>query len=524
MRGLEAAPALLGRGWQRARRWLGEPGSWRRGLLAGAAGGAALALSFPSAGIFPLAWGALAPLLVFLLSKPSWRSVAVAHLAFCLAYFGAVLYWIPRVMVVYGRMPEGLSLAVFALMLLTLSLYPLPFTLATRWLAGRTPRLALAAAPALWTGGELWRNYFIVDGFPWAALGYSQHRYLWVVQAADLVGVYGLSWLLAAASAALAAWWALGWRQPALADACLLALCNLYGAYRVHGWEPPGESALEVALVQPDIAVAGDRDYYAQAYFRQLPDQYARAAAAGADLVIFPEAPNPYVFLDDFYFRTFYQRLVSDYRTPLVFNGAARRPAGGSFNSAFLLEADGTVGPRYDKLHLVPFGEYLPYGRLLGFSRPLVSHVGGFVAGDGDSPPLRVGDTPLGLLICYEAIFPELSRRASGQGAGLLVNLTNDLWFGDTAAPEQHLQMAAFRALEQRKYLLRAANSGYSGAVDPWGRIVRRSGLFRREILKVEVRSNSHRSLYSRWGDAPVFSIILVGVLAVLVGWARNVR
>lgn len=486
-----------------------------RPAAAGGISGLLLALAFPSVGLFPLAWVALTPLLLFWLGRPSWRATLASHLAFCVIHFGLVLYWIPRVLDVYGNSGGAVAVGIFAVMLLTMSLYPLPFTLATRTLMDRDPRAALAAAPAGWLVSELLRNYFIVDGFPWAALGYSQHPYRALVQIVDLVGVYGLSWLVALGSVALAAWIGLRWKAPAVVLGGLLVLGNLYGLYRLYGWQPPSEAPLEAALVQPDIAVSGDREYFAKAFFQQLPRAYERAAAAGTDLVIFPEAPNPFLFLEDFYFNSYYRRLVDDFSVPLIFNGTARLERAVSLNSAFLLEPETESPDRYDKIHLVPFGEYLPYGEILGFSRPLVDHIGGFTAGDPRGELVRLGETPLGMLICYEAIFPELSRQASRQGAELLVNLTNDLWFGDTAAPEQHLQMAAFRAVEQRKFLLRAANSGYSGVIDPWGRIVRRTELFETRILQVAAAPNAYRTWYAFWGEAPSFLIIIMTALGI---------
>ncbi len=488
---------------------------WWRGPVSGLLSGLLLALSFPLAGWFPLAWLALVPLLAVLLEKPSRSSTLAAHLGLCLVYFGVVLYWIPRVLEVYGHLDTLLSLGVFAVLLLGLLLCPIPFTLLTRWLANERPRMALLAAPAAWLLGELLRAYFFVDGFPWGSLGYSQYPYRCIVQVTDLVGVYGLSWLVALGSSAAVAWWKLRWRAPAVLFGALFLASNSYGLYRLYFWTPQGGEPLRVALVQPDLAVSGDHRYYAEAYFRRLPEAYSWAAAQGVDLVIFPEAPNPFYFLEDFYFNSFYQRLLEDYRTPLIFNGTARRGEQ-SLNSAFLLDDRGRLQSRYDKLHLVPFGEYLPYGQVLGFARPLVGQIGGFSAGDPQGELVQLDGIPLGMLICYEAIFPELSRQAVGQGAQLLVNLTNDLWFGDTAAPVQHIEMAAFRAVEQRKFLLRAANSGFSALVDPWGRIQSRTRLLQQTIVLVEVRPNRLRTWYSRWGEWPCFLIIMSTFLALL--------
>ncbi len=486
-----------------------------RPLAAALASGTALALSFAGSVGSVLAWLALVPYLLFLQSRPKWIATLSAHFLLSIVYFGGVLYWIPRVLVRYGNFGWPAAAALFLAMLALLAVFLLPFTLLTRWAADKDATRFALVAPAAWTLSELIRDRFAVGGFPWGLLGASQPPDAYWSQIADLAGVYGVGFLLVAFSAAVAGLLRKkrDWR---LAGAVLLVwiASGLYGAYRIHFWSPPERDRIKVALVQPGIALDRDRDYYAQAYFETLPKYYAAAVEAGAQWVIFPEAPCPFVFERDFYFTTFWRRLVADHQTPLLFpSPAVDAERGLRYNSLFQLAPGGQAVFRYDKVHLVPFGEYLPWGDVLGFAAPLTRDVGGFQPGDPSAGPGEVAGLRFAPLICYEGIFPELARDGVRRGAELLVNVTNDAWFGPTAAPRQHLRLASFRAVEQRKPLLRAANNGIVVFVDPWGRSSQLLPYDQTGTLTAEVPANAFRTLYSYLGDWPA---ALVGALAVV--------
>ncbi len=484
-------------------------------LVAGLASGVGLWLSFPDPSLFPLAWVCLVPFLLFLLSRPAWKGTLLAHFALGSVYFGGTLCWIPRVLTRYASFDWFSAAAVFGLMIVALSLFLLPFTALVRWFAGRNAEAALWAAPGAWTLCELLRNHFAVGGFPWSAIGYSQQSWGSVIQIADLGGVYLVGMLVVFANCA---WAGLLQRRKTARLAALfgvsLVVANLYGLYRLLIWEPTSDGALRIALVQPNIELSERRDYFARMYFEVLPKYYASAVEKKADWVIFPELPNPFVFERDYYYTSFWRREVAQGGVPLLFNGTALDEQGRKRNSAFLLARDGAPVYRYDKAHLVPFGEYLPYGSVLGFARPLVRDVGGFAPGDKtEAATGPIDGVRFGALICYEIIFPELSRRAALEGANLLVNITNDGWFGRTAAPVQHLQMASFRAVEQRKTLVRAANTGFTAVIDAWGRIQRGLGLFEEGTLLVEAPVNQYRSLYCRLGDWSWGSVAALSIL-----------
>jgi len=486
--------------------------------------GVALWLPFQDSQFFFLTWVALIPFLLFLVGKPTWKITLLGHILMTLVYLGGVLYWIPQVLVLYGNFGWAMALAVFGVMLMVLSLFLLPFSLLTRWTAGKSMVLALGCAPGFWLLTELCRNYFLLNGFPWALLGYSQYPYLRIIQIADISGVYLISVLLVGANSAFVGALRLKSFKPLVVFAIPFLLANLYGVFRVNGWQPEEGPTLNVALVQPNIELSRDQEYYAMKYYEALPEYYRRAVEAGAEWVIFPEAPNPFLYQEDFYFRTFWERQVNDQGAYLLFNTTwvDRDPSLRYFNSVLLLGPTGQEAYRYDKSHLVPFGEYVPFQDWLGILfEPLVQGVGGYSPGEG----LQLGnitDTRFATLICYEGIFPELSRRFISQGAQMFVNITNDSWYGRSTAPRQHLEMALFRAIETRKPFLRCANSGYSAAIDYLGRSSQEMGLFEEGILMTQVAGNSYRSIYSYIGDWMNIMIVVGTVILAFAGRGRK--
>ena len=464
--------------------------------------GIGICLSFPGFSLYPLAWVILGPYLHFILGTRSRRQVLAGHLIFSSLYFGGVLYWIPRVLVEYGNLDWFTSALIFGLMVLLLDLFLLPFSLLTHTVARRSASIALWSAPGFWVLTELLRNYYTVNGFPWALLGQTQFPYRWIVQVADLSGVYLISFLVMLGNAAVVALLrSRSWKLPIVFGICF-AGANLYGLYRCNIWNPPAQTKLRVALVQPNVGLFEDRQHYARKYFDELPRHYTAAAEEKVDWVIFPEAQNPYLLQNNAEFRAFWQREVQTAGIPLLMNSTSIEapPSTRYFNSVYLLEGGEAVSYRYDKIHLVPFGEYVPMAEWLAFATPLVQEVGGFHPGR-EYVLGQVSGVRFATLICFEGIFPELSRDFVRNGAEILVNITNDTWYGATAAPMQHLQFGAFRAIEQRRPLLRCANSGYSAHIDATGAVRSRMGLFEEGLLVDTVASSAYRTVYSRTGE-----------------------
>ena len=485
-----------------------------RAILLSTVAGGLLALSFPDAAWFPLAWVGLVPYLYVCFSAKV-RALAVGHLCFCAAYFGVVLYWIPRVLVAYGGQGWFVGCLALVVMVLLLALILAPFPALVRWTAVRSPMTAALAAPGLWVMTELVRNSFPFGGFPWGTLGYSQLPYSWVAQLADVGSVYLISYLIVLVNAAvLMVVLERAYRFGALV-LVVLGLVNLYGLYRVYFWAPEESGRITVGIAQADIALQGPPEHYATKYFKTLAAQFDEAVQAGSRWIIFPEAQNPYRFEKDFYFREFWVDRVRRDRVFLLFN-STRAGEKSYYNSAYMLDPEGRVVYEYDKVHLVPFGEYLPLAFLFGHAQALVAEVSGFTPGTGLTVG-HIGSIPFTTLICYEGIFPELARSGVRQGARILVNITNDGWFGPTAAPAQHLQMTAMRAIETRRTCIRAANTGYSAVIGPKGRILMRTGLFREDLLVAGAVAFGSRSPYFTLGFWPCYLAIMVSLALVLL-------
>jgi apolipoprotein N-acyltransferase len=193
------------------------------------------------------------------------------------------------------------------------------------------------------------------------------------------------------------------------------------------------------------------------------------------------------------------------------------------YNSAFLVAADGTSGRAYRKMHLVPFGEYVPLKRLLFFAEPLVEAVSDFSAGE-DAVLLPVGAHLVSTAICYEVVYPDLVRQFVAGGSELLTTITNDAWFGPTSAPYQHFEQASMRAIEEGRYLVRSANTGISGIVDPYGRVIERTDIFQSAVLVGEARFLRTSTFYARHGDILAYASVAATALLLALAQARRVR
>ncbi|HEY8369860.1 MAG TPA: apolipoprotein N-acyltransferase [Thermodesulfobacteriota bacterium] len=494
------------------------PGAVASGLL--------LTAALPDWNLWPLAFVALVPLLTALEGRGPAEAARVGLVA-GLVHAATTVYWVTYTLRVYGDLPWVVAAAVMLLLASYLAAYPAVWAAGLAY-AGRgkapLPVAALALAVPLWVGLE-WLRSWLLTGFPWMLLGYSQYRQLALIQVADLGGVYVVSALLVAANVALyglARARAQGaWRRPAaLAAGAALALgaSLAYGAARLAALESAGPQAartVEVGIVQGNVPQDRKWDPAFQAEtvetYRSLT---VDVAGRGARLVVWPETAVPAFFQRDPRIRPAVLDTARRAGVDLVFGAPSaemrppRTPEGEPrvvlFNSAYVVGAEGRVKGRYDKQHLVPFGEYVPLSGLLFFVNKLAQGIGDFEAGRG-MPPIEAAGARLGILICYEAIFPDLARRMVADGAQVLVNITNDAWFGRTAAPEQHLAQAVFRAVELKRPLVRAANTGISAIVAPSGRIDAVLGLFTRGALTGSIAvpqpDAGASTLYTRTGD-----------------------
>ncbi len=467
------------------------------------AAGAALALAFPRVDWSGAAWVALAPVFILALTRTPRDALAWSWLA-GFVFFLLLLRWLNFTFSVYSVIPWPLTWAPTALLAGYCGLWTGLVGGVVSWLGRRLGRgWALLVLPFLWVAAE-WARGHLLGGFPWGTLGYSQYRQLVVIQIAELAGVWGVSFVIAAANAALAGavllerWRGLG----GLGLATLLVAATLaFGTWRLAEPAPAGE--LEVVVMQPAIEQPLKWNANHTAATLAIYGELTRAAARQKpDLIVWPETASPTILREDAELLGALRDLAETWRVPLLVGtiDATRGPAGPElYNTAFLVTERGIVN-RYDKIHLVPFGEYVPLSGVIGFVRDWAEFISELTPGSRavvfPGPP-----APFGVVICYEGVFPALVRRFVRGGARLMVNMTNDAWFGRTSGPLQHLAMYPFRAVEHRTAVVRAANTGVSAFVAPTGDIVEAMGLFERGNLIGRVPLRVRETLYTRFGD-----------------------
>jgi len=436
----------------------------------------------PGGWLEPLALVGLIPLLYRLRDASPRRAFGLGVLA-GVGYFLLSLYWLDVAMTTFGHMPRYLSLPVLFLLVGFLAL----FWGTALWAAVRVRKYCglefWITLPCVWVALEFLRNY-VLTGFPWASLGHTQARTLWLAQLASLGGVYLVAFVVVLSNTVLEALWA-WWRQKGplpryglIVWAAVLGFASIYSAARLSGSPAPDDARrIRAAVVQGNLDEKVDlRGWGGQAFvFVRMLAQTEKAEDQGAELVVWPEGtlpgsvhPNTEAF----------ERMAAHARLPnnaeLIIGGVTRGLKDQKTvltNSAFLTGPNLRIRARYDKRHLVPFGEYVPLESILPYEWFIPAGVAFFSPGP-DHRPVEASAGKLGILICYEAIFPEVARETVDSGAQILVNITNDSWYGFSSAPYQHLAIARMRAVETGRFMLRAANTGVSAIIDPRGRVL----------------------------------------------------
>ncbi len=488
--------------------------------------GVLLFLSFPTRGHPAVAWLALVPLLVAAARATPWQGLRLG-LATGLVHFAGTLYWLPAVMVDYGGLPAPVAWLVHVLFVAFLALFPAVFAAGVADLVSRLGAPGLLFAPALWVATELGRMH-LFTGFPWALVGYSQVPFPAVAQAASVVGVLGVSALVVLVNGAIAYAVVAGSRArrtPLAAGAAVVAVTVAFGAWRLQdGTLLRAGTSLRVAALQGNVRQDEKwNPLRSDSILETYLGQTRRAVAAGARLVVWPESATPFPLDRDARGEAVRDVARETGAHLLVGTTEVVRDAGTRYyNAAYLLEprAGSTAGV-YRKQHLVPFGEYVPLRSALFFVSPLVEGVAGFSAGT-EPRTLPVDGSPVGTAICYEIIYPGLVRELVLQGSRLLATVTNDAWYGRTAAPHQHFQQATMRAIEQGRFLVRAANTGISGVIDPYGRVLERSELFEPAVVVEDVRLLDQLTIYGRFGDVPAYAGAAIALVALGFGRRRR--
>jgi apolipoprotein N-acyltransferase len=492
---------------------------------------------FPLPGLYLLCWFALTPLIVAILrTRPTGEleiegttrlQPATLFQGFLLAYvcgivwYAGTCYWIFDTMRMFGGLNTPMALLVLFLFCCYLGLYHGFFGLLLALLARpRDDRRALVIAPFLWVAVELARTR--ITGFPWTLLGIAQVDNIALSRIAAWTGVYGISFEIALVNVAFAAAFLIPRaKRNAMLAAGAAAAIVLQAGRLVDA--PSAALSRNAVLVQQNVPVQAD---WSPAYFQQTMseltkltlDSVANLKSGNADLIVWPESPAPF-FSNDAHFRESMSDLARKANAWLVVGAIgsdAPRPnvEGPVYNSAVLVDPAGEMKSRYDKVHLVPFGEYLPFPTLFSFAGGLTKEVGQFEHGTSRRP-LNAGGELLGLFICYESIFPDEVRQSAKHGADVFVNISNDGWYGDSGAYAQHLNQTRMRAIENDRWVLSATDTGVTASIDPLGRVVARVPRKQRIALVAPYALTSVTTFYTRYGDwfAYACAIISIGAL-----------
>ncbi len=486
--------------------------------------GMLLILSFPHFDLEFLAWFALIPLFLSVEGKGLRRSFELGFLTGLISFFG-ILYWIIVAVHSYGNVPLIPSGLILLLLVAYLSLFFGAFTFLTRFIQIRSRLQTILFAPLLWVGLEYLRS-FLLTGFPWADLGYSQYLNLPFIQIADMTGVYGPSFVIVLINATLFALLRQWSKRTFPVREVVFTALILLGLF-IYGYLKMGivarqmiqNPALKIGLVQGNIdqSVKWDKSFQKETLmtYERLS---SRVAEEKPDLIIWPETATPFFFQDAEEYQPFILEIPKKANAFLLFGSPSYKVEKGKvnhYNSAYLVSPSGELAGKYDKIHLVPFGEYIPMQSLLFFVGSLGEGIGDFKPGK-EIFNFSLPQAKFGVLICFEIIFPDLCRRFVKGGANFLVTVTNDAWFGRTSAPYQHFSMAVFRAIENRVFVARAANTGITGFIDPKGKILREGRIFTEEAISGTIRLSNQKTFYTLYGDVFAWICSALSVLSLV--------
>jgi len=527
-----------------------------RSFLAAALSGIMLVACFPKIHLPGLVWVASLPLLWALAGEKRLKHAFLLGYVCGAFFFAGSCYWFTTVMEFYGHLSPALAVVVLVLFVIIDSTFFGAFGLLMGWAARRSSGWALAASPFLWMAMELARTYTIT-GFPWNLLGYAVQA-SGVRQIASVTGVYGLSFL-AVATSALMAWVLLSPRRGRAGLALAGGLVLLLLAQWKLAPPVPAEGKELAILVQPNVplddaemeswipwrnpapleelvqfSVSAVERASAQDSRLKIQDSRPKTQdskyeiqnsrfkdqdpGGNPPLLVWAENPAPFFFTRDPIFRNALENMARQTHAFVIANTIVPLDAQEATitNTAVTLDPEGHEVSRYDKIHLVPFGEYVPWWALPGLVHKITSEVGNFVPGSS-YPVAKSPGGNIGVFICYEAIIPQLARKLVANGAGVLVNISNDAWYGDSAAAYQHLEMARLRAVENHRYLLRATNNGLTTLIDPYGRVRQEIPRYQRLAMPAHFDFETRQTFYTAHGDvfawmcAAVAGLMLIG-------------
>ncbi|MGC1944731.1 MAG: apolipoprotein N-acyltransferase [Candidatus Acidiferrales bacterium] len=492
--------------------------------------GIALALSFPNYNLPLLAWFSVGMLVLASVGAPP-REAPRFGLLHAFVFYPICLPWIATVMKQYGNVDPWLSAGILSLFGIAGGIIWSTFSMSVAFVARRKGiALACVLAPFFWVMLEFARTHLPFIGFPWNLTGYAARNSLALLQLTPVTGIWGLSFVIAAYGSFLAyavlARKLRVWKAAVAVTVALLVIA-IGGSYLI-----PTATPRHVAhLVQTNFPQS---EHYRADWMQlhageldQLAEISIEAAKKNPGLIVWPEVPAPFSLQDP----PFAARMIriakesgSEFLVGVV-DWQKNAPGSGqnqwsAYNSAVLLDASGRRTYAYYKVHLVPFGEYVPLRQWLTFAGRLTADISDFTA--GTQYAVGHADRPFGTFICYEAIFPNEIRRFAANGAELLINISNDGWFGRSAAPAQHLMMARVRAIESRRWLLRDTNNGYTVAVDPYGRVVASLPTDIRGELEAPYDFRADITPYVRFGDWLCWLCVVASICILFLALTRR--
>jgi len=477
-----------------------------------------LALIQPPVSLFPLAFIALVPLMRGIDKDNLPRSFGQGFAAGVVAWIG-IIYWVVVAMNSYGGINIPISVLILLLFAVYLSLYMGIFALSCAFLEKRTAVPAYLLVAPVWVVLEYARGV-VMTGFPWAFLGHSQYSFLPFIQVASVTGTYFISFLIAAVNGIVFSLWA----RKKVSLIWTAAVLVLIGASLVYGFvrlQHRDAEPLKAAIVQGNI---GQDVKWDDGFKMMTVSRYYRLSfglAQNADLIVWPETAMPFIIDRDINAYKYVKAVPVMLRSRLLFGTVGLGGKGSLLNSVHYVDVSGQTAAIYNKVHLVPFGEYTPIVSYFPFLEKITAIGAYFMPGEGHAPVVTdLGK--VGVLICFEGIFPYITNETVRGGAQVLVNVTNDAWYNRTSAPFQHFAFYVFRAIETDRYVLRAANTGISAVIDPRGRIRGRTPIFTEEVLRGSYALKDTMTFYVRHGDYFIAVCLVFLAGTVVVGIYRN--
>ena len=486
-----------------------------------------LILAFPNFEFYPLAWIALVPLLVVIARRPAPFRMFFLGWGVGTVFFYATCYWLTYSMIHYGGLPAPLAYVLLIPGAVVIGIFHGFFAALVALVVRRWGHMAVLLAPVFWIALEWTR--LGVTGQLWNALGYSQAYQPFLIQTARWGGVYAVSFLILAINSALAliVLKRTRWTIPA-ATAAVLLVAFLILLTNVRPMVDRN-SSITVVAVQPNVPMTPVKS---PAELNALLGRHVSLSKQGLAnvrdntkprVVIWPESPMNFTYASSKVFQEFVTDFTRENRTSLLFNSLEPASADGSYNSAVLINEEGRMISQYDKIRLMPFGEYVPLPQWLPGASLITGIVGDFTPGE-QYTLMPFGDRKTGVFICIESAYPWIARNFTREGANVLINISNDGYLGPTAVMRQHLANVIFRAVENKREVLRVTNTGLSASIGDRGEIYDLTGAFQPDVRVWPVAGRSETTFYTRYGDVFVQASTFISLLLLASIGFKEVR